>query len=80
MRSVSLQLKGVVVKMVSLSLNEYIMSQKGVFWNIGNTNILVYYLIVSSQNIEVYRFKTMDVDNYMLTHWFQWNMKMNSYQ
>ena len=42
-----------VAKMVSPALNGYIMVQKGIFWTIGNTHILVSFTIIYSQGIKV---------------------------
>ena len=42
------------------------MVQNGIFWNIGEQSYLVYYPIISYQNIKVYRFETMDMGRY---HW-----------
>ena len=40
------------------------MVQNGVFWAIGEQSYLVYYPIISYQNIKVYRFETMDMGRY----------------
>ena len=55
------------------------MLQMGFFGLLGNTHILVYYPITSSQNIEVYKFDTMDMGKITLAHWCQWNMQMQTY-
>ena len=52
------------------------MVQQGYFGILGNTLILVDYLIILSQNIEVRRVETMDMDNIPMDHWFQCNIQM----
>ena len=37
------------------------MVQNGIFWTIGEQSGLVYYPIISYQNIKVYRVETMDM-------------------
>ena len=47
--------------MAYLALNGDIMAERGYFGLLKNTNIFVYYTLVSSQRINVYRFETMDM-------------------
>ena len=47
--------------MASSALNVDIMVRKGYFGRFGNTDILVYYPIISYQGIKVYRDETMDM-------------------
>ena len=61
------------------AFNGYVMAQKGYFGVLGNTHILVYYPIVSSQKIEVYMVETLDVGKIQLTHWCQCNIKIKLY-
>ena len=45
-----------------LALNGDIMAERGYFGLLKMTNIFVYYPLVSSQRIKVYRFETMDME------------------
>ena len=47
--------------MEHLALNGDIMAERRYFGLLKITNIFVYYLLVSSQRIKVYRFETMDM-------------------
>ena len=42
------------------------MVQNGIFWTIGEQSYIVYYPIISHQNIKVYRVETMDMG---ISHW-----------
>ena len=53
--------------MAPSDLNGDIVVQKGYFGLLGNTHILVYYPIVSSLKIDIYRFETLDMCNIPLT-------------
>ena len=57
----------VISKMAPSDLNGDIVVQKGYFGLLGNTHILVYYPIVSSLKIDIYRFETLDMCNIPLT-------------
>ena len=65
--------------MASSALNVYIMVQNRYFALLGNTHNLVYYPIVSYQNIKVYRVETMDMGKIPLTYWCRWNMQIQLY-
>ena len=47
--------------MAYLALNGDIMAERGYFGLLKITNIFVYYPLVSSQRMKVYRFETMDM-------------------
>ena len=55
---------------------EILHSKRGYFGISGNNNVLVYYPIMTFQDIEVYRVETMDTGKIPLTHWCQWNIQM----
>ena len=42
------------------------MVQNGIFWTIGEQSYIVYYPIISYQNIKFYRVETMDMGG---SHW-----------
>ena len=66
-------------EMAPLALNGYIIIKKGYLGILGNTHTLVYYPIVSSWKMEVYRVETLDMGKIPLTHWHQYNMKTQLY-
>ena len=66
MRLVSLQMRGSVVRNYIYSLIWRCYGPKRDILEYFETNIFVYYPIVSYQNIKVYRFETMDMGKY---HW-----------
>ena len=47
--------------MAYLDLNGYIIVEKGYFGQLRVNNHLVYYPLVSSQRIKVYKFETIDI-------------------
>ena len=56
------------------------MVKKGIFWTIGEHLYFVYYLIISYKRITDYRVEIMDIGKISLTHWRQWNMKIQPSQ
>ena len=63
-----------------LALNIGIMVQKGIFGLLGDTYILVHYLIISFWKIKSYRVEIMDMGKIPQTQWCQWNMQIQPYQ
>ena len=69
-----------MLEMTSSVLQRDIMIQKGIFWTIDKHLYFVYHLIISYKRITVYRVERTDVGKISLTHWHQWNMKIQPSQ
>ena len=62
--------------MTSSVLNGDIMTQKEIFWTIGENLYFSYYPIISYQWINFYRVERMDIGKISLTRWCQWDIQM----
>ena len=52
------------------------MVRNRIFWTIEEQSFFLNYPIISYQRIKVYRYERMDIGKILLTHWTQWNIKM----
>ena len=63
----------------SLLIGDF-MVRNGIFWTIGEHLYLVYYPNIFYQWIKVYSVEIIDKGKISLTHWFQYNMQIQTSQ